>query len=86
VGVDESSHTCAAEFRHLGHRRLETHKVGITSSKGAKSRACDKVVLAFRCFGYRKAEIRALGVVSVEDTIGRRHDRAENSDREKSAS
>jgi hypothetical protein len=86
VGVDESSHTCIVEFRHLGHRRLETHKVGITSSEGAKSRARDKVVSAFRCFRYRKAKIRALGVASDEDVIGRRRDRAENPDREKSAS
>jgi hypothetical protein len=51
-----------------------------------KSRTRDKVVSAFQCFGYRKAEIRALGVASDEVAIGRRRDRAENPDRKKSAS
>jgi hypothetical protein len=51
-----------------------------------KSRMRDKVVSAFQRFGYRKEEIRALGVVSDEVAIGRRRDRAENPNRKNSTS
>jgi hypothetical protein len=37
TGVDESSHTCVVEFRHLGHQKLKNQKVGIMSSEGASS-------------------------------------------------
>jgi hypothetical protein len=37
TGVDESSHMCVAEFRHLGHWKLKNQKVGIASSEGASS-------------------------------------------------
>jgi hypothetical protein len=38
TGVDGSSHTCASEFHHLGHQRLENQKFGIASSEDARER------------------------------------------------
>jgi hypothetical protein len=77
------------ESRHLGPRESTGKLLNLASSeaaRAAKSRTRDKVVSAFRCFGYRKMEIRALGVASNEVTIGRRRDRAKTPDKEKSAS